>query len=99
MKVLVEGLQRAELVNLVQHPDYYEAKVLKIDEKIKVTQDIKGLMRSISGLFEQFIKLNQKIPLEAVNATSSITEPDRFSDSGAVGESGCLFSVNPEAVL
>jgi ATP-dependent Lon protease len=81
MKVLVEGLQRAELVNLVEHPDYYEANIVKVDESIKVTQDIKGLMRSISALFEEYIKLNQKIPLEAVSATANITEPDRFADS------------------
>ena len=81
MKVLVEGLQRACLTKLAERPDYYEASVIRINENIKVTQDVKDLMRTINGLFEQYIKLNQKIQLEAVSATASIAEPDRFVDS------------------
>ena len=81
MKVLVEGLQRARLNKLAARPGYYEANVTKINENIKVTQDVKALMRAINGLFEQYVKLNQKIPLEAVGSTANIVEPDRFVDS------------------
>ena len=38
-------------------------------------------MRSVSSIFEQYVKLNQKIPLEAVSATINIIEPHRYSDT------------------
>ena len=38
-------------------------------------------MRSVSNAFGQYVKLNQKIPLEAISATSNITEPHRYADT------------------
>jgi len=38
-------------------------------------------MRSVGSVFEQYVKLNQKIPLEAVSATTNITEPHRYADT------------------
>jgi len=81
MKALVEGVQRAQLNYLVEQPDYYEGDLTKITENVKITQDVKALMRSVGGLFEEYIKLNQKIPLEAISATANITEPGRFADT------------------
>lgn len=81
MKALVEGAQRAQLNYLVEQPDYYEGDLTKITENVKITQDVKALMRSVGGLFEEYIKLNQKIPLEAISATANITEPGRFADT------------------
>ena len=38
-------------------------------------------MRSVGSVFEQYVKLNQKIPLEAVSATANITKPHRYADT------------------
>ncbi len=81
MKVLVEGIQRGRIHAFTENPDYYEVEVVKIQENEQVTPDIKALMRSVGNVFEQYIKLNQKIPLEAVSATANITEPHRYADT------------------
>ncbi|MBI5428678.1 MAG: endopeptidase La, partial [Nitrospinae bacterium] len=84
MKVLVEGLQRGRIHSFVdsRRPnDFFEVEIIKIVENSVVTPDSKALMRSIGSLFEQYVKLNQKIPLEAVSATANIVEPDRYADT------------------
>jgi len=81
MKVLVEGLQRGRIQKFIDNSAFHEAEVLRIEENPKVTQDVTALMRSVSKVFEQYVKLNQKIPLEAVSASESITEPHRYADT------------------
>ncbi len=81
MKVLVEGMQRGRITKFQNQSGYYEVEIDKIEENIQLTADVKALMRSIEGLFEQYVKLNQKIPLEAISAISNITEPHRFADT------------------
>lgn len=81
MKVLVEGLQRGRIESFIDNPDYFEVEVNRIHENDQLTPDVKALMRSVGTLFEQYVKLNQKIPLEAVAASSSILEPHRYADT------------------
>ena len=82
MKVLVEGLQRGRIESFVENPDYFEVEVNRIHENDQLTPDVKALMRSVGTVFEQYVKLNQKIPLEAVAANSSnIMEPHRYADT------------------
>ncbi|MFQ5671687.1 MAG: endopeptidase La [Nitrospinales bacterium] len=83
MKVLVEGIQRGRIHKYLENPNYFEVEISKISEDTVVTPDIKALMRSIGGLFEEYVKLNQKIPLETVSTTESITEPHRYADTVA----------------
>ena len=63
MKVLVEGLQRGRIETFVENPDYFEVEVNRIHENDQLTPDVKALMRSVGTVFEQYVKLNQKIPL------------------------------------
>ncbi len=81
MKVLVEGLQRGRIEKFVKNPDYFEVEVSRIHENDQLTADVKALMRSVGTVFEQYVKLNQKIPLEAVAASSNILEPHRYADT------------------
>ncbi|QPJ61515.1 MAG: endopeptidase La [Candidatus Nitronauta litoralis] len=81
MKVLVEGVQRARINEFTEKSEYVEVEVIRIDENIKVTADVKALMRSIETTFEQYVKLNQKIPLESVSAVTNIKEPHQFADT------------------
>ncbi|GJL78573.1 MAG: Lon protease [Nitrospinaceae bacterium] len=83
MKVLVEGIQRARINAFTDNPDFYQVEVVKIHENTEATADVKALMRGVGTIFEQYVKLNQKIPLEAVSATANIAEPHRFADSVA----------------
>jgi len=91
MKVLVEGMQRGRIIGFEETSDFYEVEVARIDENVQVTPELKALMRSIEGQFEQYAKLNQKIPLESITAISNITEPNRFADTIA---SYMAFQIN-----
>ncbi len=81
MKVLVEGLQRGRITSFNDGLDFYEVEVEPINEDVKNTQDITALMRGVSKAFEQYVKLNPKIPLEAVATTTAIIEPHRYADT------------------
>lgn len=81
MKVLVEGLQRGRIETFVENSDYFEVEVNRIHENDQLTPDVKALMRSVGTVFEQYVKLNQKIPLESVANSSNIMEPHRYADT------------------
>lgn len=83
VKVLVEGEQRAKVQEYVQEKGFLEASLESIDElneDIK-EQEIEILMRSLMSQFEQYIKLNKKIPPEVLSSLASIEEPGRLADT------------------
>lgn len=84
VKVLVEGQDRATLKDFDDKNDYLQATcVLLNDERGKeeASQELEILTRSLMTQFEQYIKLNKKIPPEIVNSLSGIDEPGRLADS------------------
>jgi len=81
IKVLVEGIQRGRIIKFSKTTDFYQVEVERVQENEQTTPELKALMRSVNSVFEQYVKLNQKIPLEAVSATINIIEPHRYSDT------------------
>ena len=81
IKVLVEGLQRGRIIKFSQNNDFHQVEIERVQENEQITPELKALMRSVSSVFEQYVKLNQKIPLEAVSATANIIEPHRYADT------------------
>ena len=81
IKVLVEGVKHGSIIKFNKTTDFYQVEVEHVQENEQTTPELKGLMRSVSSVFEQYVKLNQKIPLEAVSATINIIEPHRYSDT------------------
>ncbi|ASQ46815.1 endopeptidase La [Legionella clemsonensis] len=83
VKVLVEGERRAKAKEYVQERGFLEATledVEEIDEQIQ-QQEIEILMRSLMSQFEQYIKLNKKIPPEVLSSLATIEEPGRLADT------------------
>lgn len=83
VKVLVEGEQRAKVLAYTQKEGYLEADLEFIEEvstQLK-EQEIEILMRSLMSQFEQYIKLNKKIPPEVLSSLASIEEPGRLADT------------------
>ena len=83
VKVLVEGKSRAEVQNYLDNDDFFEAE---IEEKAVLGLDgpeIEALCRSVVGQFEQYIKLNKKIPPEALVSVNQIEEADKLADTVA----------------
>ncbi|WP_133126787.1 endopeptidase La [Legionella nagasakiensis] len=83
VKVLVEGEQRAKVSAYSLDEGYMTASlevIEEISEALKA-QEIEILMRSLMSQFEQYIKLNKKIPPEVLGSIAGIEEPGRLADT------------------
>ncbi len=83
IKVLVEGEQRARLLEMVDGDEYSSAIVEIIDDSDIDEHEIEVPMRSVTTQFEHYVKLNKKIPPEIISSLSSIDKPDRLADTVA----------------
>ncbi len=83
VKVLVEGQTRARLNALHDRGDYFEAEVEVLDEPATDGSDVQALMRAVQEQFENYVKLNRKIPPESVTTISQLTEPGKLADAVA----------------
>jgi len=84
VKVLVEGGERAHLLRFVETVDFFTAELQPMAESIGVAErEIEVLMRSATNLFEQYVKLNKKVPPEVLTSLSSIDDPSRLADTMA----------------
>ena len=84
VKVLVEGGERSRVLRYQETGSFYSAVVEKIDDIFNLTeqgQDV--LQRTVINSFDQYVKLNNKIPPEVLNALSGIDDPSRLADTMA----------------
>ncbi|MBT8082690.1 MAG: endopeptidase La, partial [Gammaproteobacteria bacterium] len=83
VKVLVEGGERA-LIDRFNVADHFSAEItLLSDEDRHDEREIDVLVRSIITQFEQYVKLNKKVPPEVLTSLSGIDEPGRLADTVA----------------
>ena len=84
VRVLVEGKQRAELSELVEHgTDFVEATVTLVEEQTADGPEATALMRSVTDQFENYSKLNKKMPSETAVQLSEIETPAALADAVA----------------
>ena len=83
VKVLVEGGQRAAITRYSENEDFFQANAELIDEKIGEPQELEALSRAVVSQFEQYIKLNKKIPPEVLVSINQIEEPGKLADTVA----------------
>ncbi|HEX4693976.1 endopeptidase La [Sphingomonas sp.] len=81
VRVLVEGKARATLTELSGAGDHLTAEVERIDETPETGVEIAALMRSVVDQFENYSKLNRKLPAETAVQMGEIEEPSRLADS------------------
>ena len=83
VKVLVEGAQRARIQELGAGGDYLQADIELLDEDDSASdgRETDALMRSTVALFEQYIKLNKKVPAELLPSLSAMDQPGRLADT------------------
>ena len=81
VKVLVEGKDRAAVVKFTGREDYYEAETAIIDEDGGEAHEAEALSRAVAEQFENYVKLNKKIPPEALASIPQIAEPGKLADS------------------
>jgi ATP-dependent Lon protease len=81
LKVLVEGIHRAKWSNFDLNSGRHEVDVTVLYDSIEKTSEVVALMRRCVNLFEQYIKLNARLPLEIAVATANISDPGRLADT------------------
>ena len=81
VKVLVEGTARAAIVRYVQSEEAFEVDAVDINDELIDEREAEVLIRTVVTEFEQYVKLNQKIPPEVLTSLSGIEEPGRLADT------------------
>ena len=81
VKVLVEGIQRAKVTEFLSVDDFFTAEVCSIGNMEPDEKETEVLMRSVLAQFDQYVKLNKKIPPEILTSLSGIDEPGRLADT------------------
>jgi ATP-dependent Lon protease len=81
VKVLVEGSQRARVTAIQDTETHFTADVLPIAPDVSVGSEVEALRRAIVGQFEQYVKLNKKIPPEILTSLGGIDDPGRLADT------------------
>ena len=81
VKVLVEGTQRASIASFSPNDEYFEANVKLLEDGEESAEEHDALSRSVIGQFEQYIKLNKKIPPEVLVSLNQIDEPSKLADT------------------
>jgi len=83
VKVLVEGAERAHVDKLIVG-DHFSAEITILEEEQRPDErEIDVLVRAIIAQFEQYVKLNKKVPPEILTSLSGIDEPGRLADTVA----------------
>lgn len=80
IKVLVEGIDRANLSKLSSNKDYLTANVEVLVKKTKTNIKIKALSKVVIEQFEEYIKLNKKLSNDLIGNLKSITDANKISD-------------------
>lgn len=81
VKVLVEGVQRANLLSVVEKEDFCLSNVKPIIQSSEGSVEAEAMRRTLLGQFDQYVKLNKKIPPEVMTALSGIESVGRLADS------------------
>ncbi len=81
VKVLVEGKSRATIVRFTDQADFYEAEIGHIVEDDGDAHEAEALSRAVAEQFEGYVKLNKKIPPDALASIPQITEAGKLADT------------------
>lgn len=80
IRVLVEGMERAEIIQYTDNEEYYEVLARELHEEESGNPEVDALMRTVLSQFEHYINLSKKVTPETLAAVSDIEEPGRLAD-------------------
>ncbi len=81
VKVLVEGTHRAKIKKYLDNDKFFEAEAEKVEDGVGDSQEQKALSRAVVTQFEQYIKLNKKIPPEVLVSVNQIDDASKLADT------------------
>ena len=81
VKVLVEGVQRAETQAIHDTAEHFTADVVPVQPAGEPSPEVEALRRAVTQQFDQYVKLNKKIPPEILTSIAGIDDPGRLADT------------------
>ena len=81
VKVLVEGGKRVKIVGYTERSDFFEANVVEMEEAPTDAAELQAAARTVVSEFENYVKLNKKVPPEVVVSINKIEEPAKLADT------------------
>jgi ATP-dependent Lon protease len=81
VKVLVEGVSRGRVVEFVEREDSFAARIELVESPAALEGEVEALMRTVFSQFDQYVKVNKKIPPEILTSLSSIEDAGRLADT------------------
>ena len=81
VKVLVEGKNRATLKSFNDENKFFSVEVEDLEEKVESDSETNAIMRTLIEAFEDYIKLNKRVPSETLATISAIDDPSKLSDT------------------
>jgi ATP-dependent Lon protease len=81
VKVLVEGIQRARTLSITDTEEHFVGEVVPVEPGTDATPEIEALRRAVTQQFDQYVKLNKKIPPEILTSIAGIDDPGRLADT------------------
>ena len=81
VKVLVEGGHRARIARFADNPEFFQAYAEITEDVVEDERELDALVRTVVSQFEQYIKLNKKIPPEVLVSINQIDDPSKLADT------------------
>ena len=82
VKVLVEGQQRARVNGIEDGESHFTANLTPVEVlPVETDSEVEALRRAVMQQFDQYVKLNKKIPPEILTSIASIDDPGRLADT------------------
>ncbi len=83
VKVLVEGGNRAAITGFVDNDAFFQATAVALPETLGESREVEALARSVVAQFENYVKLNKKVPPEVLVSINQIEDPSKLADTVA----------------
>jgi ATP-dependent Lon protease len=83
VKLLVEGAQRAKVVKYTDCSEYYQAEAVALGDTMGERVEAKALARSVTNEFENYVKVNKKVPPEVIGVVQQIEDYANLADTVA----------------
>ncbi|MBY0293659.1 MAG: endopeptidase La [Alphaproteobacteria bacterium] len=80
VKVLLEGETRVKVVELLNKKPFFEAIVASFTEELGPSQETQALIRTLISQFDQYVKLQRKIPTDLISSIGQISDPSKLAD-------------------
>ena len=81
VKVLVEGVQRAMTHSVTDNGEYFVSEVTPVPPETEAKSEVEALRRAVTQQFDQYVKLNKKIPPEILTSIAGIDDAGRLADT------------------